>query len=171
MEKEKRNLYADVLLDAYNKSLIKIIWSTSGFSLGIDSKSKDLIPEFKENDFVSYAFSIIKIVVSIAEGKEIKNEPIDIEIAQKIYQKEYDLKNHLYIKKNSTIDSYKMLEYEIISHRNKDNPNIIEADSAVIKMVTERGKNETTYIFEISKRDIRDIIAVLTELSDRIDII
>ena len=45
---DKKNEYAKILLNAYNNGLFKIIWNTSGFSLGIDSKRKDRLPELNE---------------------------------------------------------------------------------------------------------------------------
>lgn len=65
MDKDKKDKYADILLDAYNSGLLKIVWNTSGFSLGIDSKRKELLPELKEKEFIDYVFSIIKIVISL----------------------------------------------------------------------------------------------------------
>ena len=118
MDNEKRKIYSEVLLNAYQNGVFKVIWSTSGFSMAIDSKKKEMIPEIKEEDFVEYAFSIIKMVIDLAEEKKT-NEKYegDLKIAQIIFDKEHDLKNHLYIKRNSKIDCFKLLEYEIISHR------------------------------------------------------
>ncbi len=93
----KKNEYAKVLINAYNSGLLKIVWNTSGFSLGIDPKKKDLLPELKEKEFVEYVFSIIKIVASLAEDKEIEGvSEDDLTTAKDIYGKEGDLKNHLY---------------------------------------------------------------------------
>lgn len=65
------------------------------------------------------------MVIDLAEEKEIDEKcQDDLETAQMIFDKEYDLKNHLYIKKHSKIDCFKLLEYEIISHRSEDNPKI-----------------------------------------------
>lgn len=71
MDKEKKNKYAEVLLNAYQNGVFKIVWSTSGFSMAIDSKRKEMIPEVKEEDFLEYAFSIIKMVTALAEEREI----------------------------------------------------------------------------------------------------
>ena len=123
MDKEKRNKYSKVLLNAYQEGVFKIVWSTSGFSMAVDSKRKEMIPEIKKEDFVEYAFSIIKMVVDLAEERKTDEKyEGDLETAQTIFAKEHDLKNHLYIKKNSKIDCFKLLEYEIISHRSEDNP-------------------------------------------------
>ena len=172
MDNEKRKIYSEVLLNAYQNGVFKVIWSTSGFSMAIDSKKKEMIPEIKEEDFVEYAFSIIKMVIDLAEEKKT-NEKYegDLKIAQIIFDKEHDLKNHLYIKRNSKIDYFKLLEYEIISHRSEDNPTDIEATSAIIKMVIEKEDDETTYVFETSKRDLEDIIDKLVELKEKIDVI
>ena len=172
MDNEKKNKYAEVLLNAYQNGVFKIVWSTSGFSMAIDPKKKEMLPEVKEEDFVTYAFSIIKLVIGLAEGKKIDETcEVDLEIAQFIFEKEHDLKNHLYIKKNSKIDCFKLLEYEIISHRNEENPVNIEATSAIVKVVVEKDDNETSYTFETSKRDLEDIIEKLIELKEKIDII
>lgn len=172
MDKEKRNEYSEILLNAYQNGVFRIIWSTSGFSMAIDPKRKEMIPEIKEEDFVEYAFSIIKIVIDLAEERviDLKYEN-DLETAQTIFDQEHDLKNHLYIKKNSKIDCYKLLEYEIISHRSEDNPTDIEATSAIVKMVTEKEDDEDSYVFEISKRDLENIIDKLIELKEKLDII
>ena len=66
MDKEKRNKYSKVLLNAYQEGVFKIVWSTSGFSMAVDSKRKEMIPEIKKEDFVEYAFSIIKMVVVVS---------------------------------------------------------------------------------------------------------
>ncbi len=38
MNNDKKDKYADILLTAYNSGLLKTVWNTSGFSLGIDPK-------------------------------------------------------------------------------------------------------------------------------------
>lgn len=172
MDKDKRNKYSEILLNAYQNGVLKIVWSTSGFSMAIDSKRKETIPEIKEEEFVEYAFSIIKLVVDLAEEKKVdENYKNDLETAKIIFDKEHNLKNHLYIKKNSKIDCFKLLEYEIISHRNEDNPTDIEATSAVVKMVIEKGDEESTYTFETSRRDLEDIIDKLVELKKKLEMI
>lgn len=172
MDKDKRNKYSEILLNAYQNGVLKIVWSTSGFSMAIDSKRKETIPEIKEEEFVEYAFSIIKLVVDLAEEKKVdENYKNDLETAKIIFDKEHNLKNHLYIKKNSKIDCFKLLEYEIISHRNEDNPTDIEATSAVVKMVIEKGDEESTYTFETSRRDLEDIIDKLVELKEKLEMI
>ncbi|MCI8591305.1 MAG: hypothetical protein HFI88_02930 [Lachnospiraceae bacterium] len=172
MDKEKRNKYSKVLLNAYQEGVFKIVWSTSGFSMAVDSKRKEMIPEIKKEDFVEYAFSIIKMVVDLAEERKTDEKyEGDLETAQTIFAKEHDLKNHLYIKKNSKIDCFKLLEYEIISHRSEDNPIDVEATSAILKMVIEKENDETTYAFETSKRDLEDIIDKLVELKEKMDMI
>lgn len=172
MDKEKKIKYSEALLNAYQNGVLKIVWSVSGFSIAIDSKRKETIPEIKEEEFVEYAFSVIKIIIDLAEEKEIdENYKNDLETAKKIFDKEHDLKNHLYIKKNSKIDCFKLLEYEIISHRSEDNPTNIEVTSAIIKMVIERGDDESTYTFETSRRDLEDIIAKLIEIKEKIEMI
>ena len=40
--------YAEIFLNAYKRGLLRIIWSTSGFSLGIDSNRKESIPELRD---------------------------------------------------------------------------------------------------------------------------
>ena len=161
-----------MLLNAYQEGVFKIVWSTSGFSMAVDSKRKEMIPEIKKEDFVEYAFSIIKMVVDLAEERKTDEKyEGDLETAQTIFAKEHDLKNHLYIKKNSKIDCFKLLEYEIISHRSEDNPIDVEATSAILKMVIEKENDETTYAFETSKRDLEDIIDKLVELKEKMDMI
>ncbi len=88
MDNEKRKIYSEVLLNAYQNGVFKVIWSTSGFSMAIDSKKKEMIPEIKEEDFVEYAFSIIKMVIDLAEEKKT-NEKYegDLKIAQIIFDK------------------------------------------------------------------------------------
>ena len=149
MDKEKKIKYSEALLNAYQNGVLKIVWSTSGFSIAIDSKRKETIPEIKEEE---------------REG----NPPWH---CKKISDEEHDLKNHLYIKKNSKIDCFKLLEYEIISHRNEDNPISIEVTSAIVKMVIEKGDDESTYTFETSMRDLEDIIAKLVEIKEKIEMI
>lgn len=170
MDKEKRSKYSEILRNAYQSGVFKIVWNTSGFSMAIDPRKKGMIPEIKEDDFVEYAFSIIKTVVDLAEEKETDDKyEGDLATAKMIFDKEYDLKNHLYIKKNSIMECFKLLEYEIISHRSQDNPFNIEATSAVVKIMVEKEDEETLYAFEISRRDLEDIISKLVELKERID--
>ena len=107
--------YAEIFLNAYKRGLLRIIWSTSGFSLGIDSNRKESIPELRDKEFVEYVFSIIKIVIELADGREGQNMPEeDLEVAKVVYECEHDLKNHLYIKKHSKISCFKLLESQII---------------------------------------------------------
>ena len=95
-----KNEYGNVLLNAYSRGLLKIVWNTSGFSLGIDQQKRDMLPELKEKKFIEYVFSIIKIVAHMAEDKESSDISEDkLKIAREIYNHEKDLKNHLYIKK------------------------------------------------------------------------
>lgn len=172
MDKEKRKKYSEALLNAYQNGVFKIVWNTSGFSMAIDSKRKEMISEVKEEDFIEYAFSIIEMVIDLAEEREIgETYEGDLETAKIIFDKEHDLKNHLYIKKNSKIDCFKLLNYEIISHRNADKPKDIEATSAIVKMVIEKEGDETSYAFETSRRDLEDIIKNLVELKEKIDMV
>ncbi len=53
MDKEKRNKYSKVLLNAYQEGVFKIVWSTSGFSMAVDSKRKEMIPEIKKEDLIN----------------------------------------------------------------------------------------------------------------------
>lgn len=172
MDTGRKNNYAEILLDAYNKGIFKIVWGSSGFMMAVDSKRKDFIPEVQKEDFVNYAFSVIKKVIDIADGRERyeESEP-DIETARYIYEREYDLKNHLFIKRNSKIDCFKMLEYEIIAHRSEENPINIEADSAILRVAMEKNDEETSHTFEISRRDLNDIIDKLMELKEKMDIL
>ena len=48
MNAEKKHQYAEALLQAYNSGVLKIVWNTAGFSLGVDPKRKEEIPELKE---------------------------------------------------------------------------------------------------------------------------
>ncbi|GFI37748.1 hypothetical protein IMSAGC015_01936 [Lachnospiraceae bacterium] len=41
MDKEKKIKYSEALLNAYQNGVLKIVWSTSGFSIAIDSKRND----------------------------------------------------------------------------------------------------------------------------------
>lgn len=172
MGKDKKNEYANLLINAYNRGVLKIVWTTFGFTLGIDSKRKEQITELKEKEFVDYAFSIIKIVMDMAENKEIEDiSEKDLEIAKIIYNKEKDLKNHLWIKQNSKINCFKLLESQIISYRNEENPKEIEVNLAIIKIVAEKDDDDISYSFEISRRDLGDVIDKLIELEEKMDTI
>lgn len=162
--------YAEIFLNAYKRGLLKIIWSTSGFSLGIDSNRKESIPELRDKEFVEYVFSIIKRVAELADGREGRNIPEeDLEVAKVIYESEYDLKNHLYIKKHSKISCFKLLESQIISYRDDENPKETAAVSAILKLMTENGDDEKSSSFEVSSRDLDDIIKALTMLKEKMD--
>lgn len=166
----KKNEYAKALVNAYSDGLLKIVWNTSGFSLGVDPQKKDLLPELKEKEFVEYVFSIVKIIAQLAEDKEGTGIPEDdLKIAKEIYAKESDLKNHLYIKKNSNINCFKLLETQIISYRNEENPKEIAANSAILKMIAEKDDEDISSIFEISKRDLGELIEKLAGLKEMMD--
>ena len=170
MTEEKRSKFIEALLEAYNAGIFKIVWSSSGFTMALDSKRKELIPEINDEEFVDYAFSIIKTVIDLADGREIAEEKTqDLEIAQLIFEKEYDLKNHLFIKRNSKIDCFKLLEYELIAHRSEEKPINIEANSAILKIVTEKNDMEDSHAFEISRRDLDAMINKLMELKEKMD--
>ncbi len=170
MDYENRDKYREVLLNAYQSEILKIVWSTSGFAMAVAPEGMKIFPEMKEKDFREYVFSIIKLVIGLAENREMDEKDEDkLEIAKIIFEKEYDLKNHLYIKKSSKIECFTLLEYEIISHRNLENPTEIEATSAIIKIVTEEDDEENTYKFEVSRRDLEDMINQLDELKKKID--
>lgn len=169
---DKKQEYSKILLNAYNNDLFKIIWNTSGFSLGIDSKRKDNFPELREKKFIEYAFSIIKIIADIADDNIDDNiSEEDLKVAREIYNLEKDLKNHLFIKKNSKINCFKFLETQIISYRNDENPKEIMVNSAIIKILLEKDNDDSSCTFEVSKRDLEVIIDKLTELKDKMDII
>ena len=171
MDTEKKIHYRNVLLNAYNNGTLKIVWNTSGFSLGIDPQKEASVPELREDAFIDYAFSIIKKVADMAGEKELTDPDDcgDIETARVIYNQENDLKNHLYIKRNSKINCYRRLESQIISHRNEENPQETDATSAIIKIVTEKDDEDTSFTFEISRRDLGDIIENFLKLKANLD--
>lgn len=172
MNIEKRNKFAEVLLNAYNAGILKIVWSASGFTIAVDSKRKELIPEVNDEEFVDYAFSVIKKVIDLADGREEAEEKEqDLETARLIFEKESDLKHHLFIKRNSKIDCFKLLEADLIAHRSEENPINIEANSAILKIVTEKNDIETSHTFEISRRDLDDMFNKLVELKEKIDVL
>lgn len=106
----------------------------------------------------------------MAEDKEIENLPEDdLKVAKEIYAQERDLKNHLYIKENSKINCFRFLRTQIISYRNEENPKEIEANSAIIKMIMENDDDDKSYTFEVSRRDLGDIIEQLIELKEKMD--
>lgn len=172
MTTEKRSKFIETLLEAYNTGIFKIVWSSSGFTMAVDSKRKELIPEINDEEFVDYAFSIIKMVIDLADGREIAEEKTrDLELARLIFEKEDDLRNHLFIKRNSKMDCFKLLEYELIAHRSEENPINIEANSAIVRIVTEKNDMEDSHAFEISRRDLNAMINKLMELKEKIDIL
>ncbi|HBA47193.1 MAG TPA: hypothetical protein DCZ91_05235 [Lachnospiraceae bacterium] len=172
MNNDKKNNYAEILLNVYNKGLLRIIWSTSGFSLGVDADKRDLIPELNKREFIDYAFSVIKIVIDLAEGRNVNDiSKEDLEVAEAIYEQEDDLKTHLYIRKHSKIHCFKLLEGQIISYRNDEDPKKTEAASAILKLSTESGDDESSNAFEVSGRDLEFIIKYLTELKEKMDLI
>lgn len=170
MKQDKKDKYAKVLLHIYQSGLIKIVWTISGFSLGINPRRKEVVPELKEKEFIDYVFSIVKIVMELAEGENVEDvSENDLEIAKIIYEQEKDLKNHLYIKRNTKIHCFKLLESQIISYRKEENPKEIEADSAIVKMLIEKEDEDTSCVFEISRRDLGEMIEYLTELKEKLD--
>ena len=79
------------------------------------------------------------------------------------------MKNHLYIKKHSKISCFKLLESQIIGYRDDENPKVTTAVSAILKLMTENGDDEESRSFEVSSRDIDDIIKTLTALKEKMD--
>ena len=123
MKQEKKDKYAKVLLYVYQSGLLKIVWTISGFSLGMNPNGKEIVSELKEKEFIDYAFSIIKIVMELAEEETIEDvSETDLEIAREIYKQEKDLKNHLYIKRNTKIHCFKRLERKKTPKRLKQIP-------------------------------------------------
>lgn len=172
MVRDKKENYAEVLLNAYNNKLLRIIWNTFGFSLGVDAKKEGLIPELKEEKFRQYAFMIIRTVAALAENEKIEDiSEDDLKIAKAVYAQEKDLKKHLYIKRNSKVNCFKFLESQIISYRNEKNPAQIDADSAILNIKTEKDDEDSSISFEVSKRDLEDMIDHLTELKAKMDMI
>ena len=167
---DKKDEYAEILLNAYNEGIFKILWNTSSFSIGVDHRRKDMFPELKDEKFKKYILYIISIIRKMAEDKEIENLPEDdLKVAKEIYAQEKDLKNHLYIKRNTKIHCFKRLESQIISYRKEENPKEIEADSAIIRMLIEKEDEDTSCVFEISRRDLGEMIDYLTELKEKLD--
>lgn len=73
------------------------------------------------------------------------------------------------LKKNSKIKCFRLLETQIISYRNDKNPKEIEANSAIIKLMLEKDDDDISEAFEISRRDLDEIIDNLIELKDKMD--
>ncbi len=48
MKQEKKDKYAKVLLHVYQSGLLKIVWTISGFSLGMNPNGKEIVSELKE---------------------------------------------------------------------------------------------------------------------------
>ena len=167
---DKKDEYAEILLNAYNEGIFNILCNTSSFSFGVDHRRKDIFPELKDEKFKKYILYIISIIRKMAEDKEIENLPEDdLKVAKEIYAQEKDLKNHLYIKKNSKINCFRFLRTQIISYRNEENPKEIEANSAIIKMIMENDDDDESCTFEVSRRDLGDIIEQLMELKEKMD--
>lgn len=59
----------------------------------------------------------------------------------------------------------------MIAHRSEENPINIEANSAILKIVTEKNDIETSHTFEISRRDLDDMLNKLVELKEKIDVL
>ncbi|NBJ91238.1 hypothetical protein [Parablautia muri] len=134
------------MLSGFNSGLLEILWNTSGFTLRVDPKRKEVIPELKEKEFIDYAFSIIRMVADLAEGKSTEDAlEKDLETASEIYARENDLKNHLYVKRNSKINCFKHFESQIISYRNEENPKEIAVNSAIVRVMTEMEDEEIPY--------------------------
>lgn len=170
MNEDPKNKYAEILLSAFNSGLLEIVWNTSGFSLRVDPKRKEQLPELKEKEFIDYAFSIIRMIADLAEGKSTEDAlDKDLEIAREIYERENDLENHLYIKRNSKINCFKYLESQIISYRNEENPKEIDVNSSIVKIMTEMDDEDISYTFEISRRDLGNLIDNLIELKEKMD--
>ena len=93
----------------------------------------------------------------------------ELKVAREIYNHEKDLRNHLFVKRNSKIKCFRLLETQIISYRNDENPKEIEVNSAIIKLMLEKDDDDISYAFEISRRDLDEIIDNLIELKEKMD--
>lgn len=173
MEKENKKIYSQRLLEAYRDEDLKLLWSTSGFSIAFNPQAKKEIKNLKNKEFVKYVFDICKVVSDIVQDNTL-NEQIeaeDLEVANEIISEEFDLKNHLYIKKHATIECFKVFEYEIVSHMDIDNPTDIAASAAIIKIDTDLQDKDEKLIFEITRRDLKAFIAKLSELDLKLDLL
>ena len=61
------------------------------------------------------------------------------------------------------------LECQIISYRNDKNPKETDADSALIKIITEKDDKDSSVSFEISRRDLGEVITYLEEIKAKMD--
>ena len=146
--------YADILLNAYQQKILMIKWNKTGFTVAVDETKADMISEIGKDEFLDYTFRIVRKVVDLVEGKSI-NEP--------------DLKNHLSVKKNSKLDSFRGMETQIISYRKESSPEEVEVSSAIVKITTEDSETDKSTVFELSRRDLTELIEELIELKEKLD--
>lgn len=173
MEKENRKIHSQKFLKAYRDEDLKLLWSTAGFSIAFNPQIKKEIQSLKNKEFIKYVFDICKIVSDIVQENALYEqfETEDLEIAKEIINAEFDLKNHLYIKKHASIECFKVCEYEIVSHMDINNPTHIAASAAIIKIDADLQDKDEKLIFEISRRDLKEFIAKLTELDQKLDLL
>lgn len=170
---ENNGNYIDKFLEFYQNGLIKIIWSANGFSIAVDAESKDKLQEFQDEKFIDTAFSVIKIVSKMANNKDIDFEDSGlskkyIEVAKIILDSEPDLENHLAVKRLSINNNYRVMEYDIVAHRNRNKPDEIVVNAALLKFMCS-DEEEKRFIFEVSRRDVNELINQLTELSEKLE--
>lgn len=162
--------YADILLSAYQQKILKIKWNKTGFTVAVDENKADLISEIGKDEFIDYTFRIVRRVVDLVEGKAITDLPEeDKKAAEYIYENEPDLRNHLLVKKNSKLDSFRGMETQIISYRKEFSPEEVEVSSAIVKITTEDSEIDKSTVFELSRRDLTELIEELIELKEKLD--
>lgn len=162
--------YADILLNAYQQKILMIKWNKTGFTVAVDETKADMISEIGKDEFVDYTFRIVRKVVDLVEGKSINDlSEKDKKVAEYIYENEPDLKNHLSVKKNSKLDSFRGMETQIISYRKESSPEEVEVSSAIVKITTEDSETDKSTVFELSRRDLTELIEELIELKEKLD--
>lgn len=160
--------YGKYLIDLYKNGLIHIEWLKNGQALKFEDCVK--FDNINRKEFITYTFRIVKIVRNILLGKEsVDVNEDEYALAEQMAQDEQENKDALYLKSISLLDTYNSVEYDILSHYNKNSGN--STKSAIIKFNYDKIDDEDTQNvkMEISKMDLSKLIDSLNEILNQLD--
>jgi len=158
---DMKNQFAEQLLEAYKNEFIIIEWGKQGYSL----KFKDDFEFDQDNkkEFINFVFSIVGNVSRILQGKEIKEtDNLKISVAEEIARCESVNSETVLLKSLSLLDTYRSIEYDILTHFDKKSDKTIK--SAVLKISYDNEKETESINFDISKKEVSDLIETLNSL-------
>lgn len=120
-----------------------------------------------DKEFVSFVFSLLEVVRDLAIG-EVK-ENVDgkmLDFANNLFLNNQALREEIYIRCTTNTNLLEVVDYEILTKRNKKDYNKIETFSSLINIrinnhYGQGNENSKHFIFEVSKNEICNMIETL----------